>query len=70
MKLLKHPNNTDVAMEVISQDLDPDTNKWSILVRWWNIGNCHAPWCMNLLQELTLTDSKLKEFKEYDSWKR
>lgn len=68
MRILKHPNNTDVAMEVLKKFYIPEKDTWKIKVMWWNIGNAHPPWCMGITQKLVMTASKLKEFKYYGNW--
>ncbi len=61
--LLYHPNTTDIAMEVIKSFYVKENKKWKIKVMWWNIGKCHQPWCMNIVERLVLTDEQYRQWK-------
>lgn len=54
MLLYKHRNNTDVALEVLKSFYVKEKNLWKLKIRWWNIGKCHAPWCMQLTEQLEI----------------
>lgn len=61
--LYKHRNNTDVAVEVVKMIKIPGKRYARIKVRWWNIGNCHAPYSMGLDPQW-LTDATIKGNKD------
>lgn len=54
--LYKHANNTDVAFHVVRQSL-MDEDVWELTVYWWNIGQCHKPWCMDVRQTIKVKES-------------
>lgn len=62
-KLLKHPASSDIAMEVIKKFYVEEKDVYKLRVKWWNIGRCHAPFCMNVTQKLTLPAAKFREWK-------
>lgn len=33
----------------------PEKQLWKLRVKWWNIGHCHDPWCMNLSQNIEIS---------------
>ena len=47
--LYKHDDNTDVAFQVISEESDGQ-----LLVYWYNVGSCHKPWPMNVMQNIVI----------------
>ena len=53
--LYRHRNNTDVAAEIVTWYQPPGKDYAKIKVCWWNISksNCHPPWCMNVITQLT-----------------
>lgn len=65
MRLLKHANNTDVAIEVLKRFYVKETSVWKLKVRWWNIGTKHEPWCMNIEQRIELTEAARRDWKSY-----
>ena len=66
--LLKHTNNTDVAIEILESLFVVETNTYEWLVSWWNIGKCHAPFEMNLTQTIKVPLDKHREWEIY-TWK-
>lgn len=61
--LLKHPNSSDIAMEILCQTDEEDTCK--LLVRWWNIGRCHEPMCIGIIEEINIPLSKRAEWMPF-----
>ena len=62
----KHVNNNDVALEVLKRFYVTRKKVWKIEVRWWNIGVSHAPWCMNIIETITVDDRAWKlDWKPY-----
>lgn len=61
--LRKHPRSADIAMEILGRKYLEDSDSWSLEIRWWNIGRCHKPWCMGVIQELTLPHEKYSEWQ-------
>lgn len=66
MRLYKHVNNKDVAVEVLKFIDVPGKDYAKIKVCWWNIGP-HEPYCMNMTQWLTdaSIDGSMKDRKKY-----
>lgn len=59
--LLRHPENSTVAMEIIKRfDVGDGTVK--LKVAWWNIGRCHKPTPMAVFQSMRIPLKKLQEF--------
>lgn len=63
--LLKHKAMTDVAFEVTDMRWLPSKSKLSIDVMWWNIGNCHEPYCMGVIDEISVEPEWLRDVVEY-----
>lgn len=55
--LYKHKNNTDVAVEVIRKVLVSNKDYIKLHIMWWNIGESHSPYCMNVVGWLTHADN-------------
>lgn len=75
MKLYKHKNNTDVAVEVLSWYQPKGKDYAKIKVRWWNISLYpnRDPYCIWYTQNLTHTDSNsMKDRRKYplSKWKK
>lgn len=66
--LRKHLLMNEVAAEFLKVYQVPGQDRFKVKIRWWNIGKCHAPYCMHLIQKLELTSEQLKEFIPYE-WK-
>ena len=60
--LYKHDNNTDVAFHVVHQQL-MDGGDWQLVVYWWNVGECHKPWCMDIRQNITVKKADVGRWK-------
>jgi hypothetical protein len=54
-----------VAAEFLKIFQVPGQDRYKVKVRWWNIGRCHAPWCMNLTQNMDLTGEQMRKFRPY-----
>lgn len=66
MRLIKHINNTDVAVEVLKSFYVKEKRLMKIKVQWWNIGRHHAPWPMNITQRLSIpVDDWVANWKPY-----
>ena len=65
-KLKKHINNEDVALEVIKSFYVKEKELWKFKVMWYNIGKYHAPWCMNIIQNIEIPKEKWKEWETYE----
>ncbi len=63
MILYKHLNSSDIAMEIIKSFYVEEKDVYKIKVIWWNIGNCHKPWCMGIEQKFILSAEKMKEWR-------
>lgn len=64
-KLYKHVNNTTVAIEVVKKE-QLNNGDWKLLVLWYNIGKCHKPWYIGEMQTITVPNTRLPEWKEYN----
>lgn len=66
-RLWKHIDMRDVAIEIVKDYYIPEKDSYKMRVMWWNIGECHAPWCMVVSQRLTITrrdwEEKWKPYK-------
>lgn len=63
-KLYRHRNTTDVAIQVLDRKQE-ENGDWKLRVMWYNIGWCHAPWCMGLTQDVTVHNDRIPEWMEY-----
>lgn len=52
MKLYKHVNNTDVAIQIIREFRVKETGIIKMKIMWWNIGDCHKPYPMLINQKI------------------
>jgi len=67
MKLYKHINNTDVAIDIIKKFYVKEKALWKFKVMWWNVGECHDPWPMNITQQIEIPKEVWeKEWKLYE----
>lgn len=61
-----HEAFTSVAIQIRHFHKSERRGVFKIRVIWWNIGECHAPWCMNIRQNLEIPIEKWrKEWKIY-----
>jgi hypothetical protein len=62
--LYRHRENSTIAYQILKQFYvkEKDIHKLKVMV--WNIGNCHTPWCMSIVDKFELTTAKLKEFEK------
>lgn len=67
--LLKHRAMKDVAFEVTYMAYHPSTGKVQLDVIWWNIGQCHDPYCMWELDSFSVKPEWLNDVEEYTSVK-
>jgi hypothetical protein len=65
LRLLKHPKMTDTAVEVLKSFFIKEKKAYSLRVRWWNIGRCHAPYSLNIEQRLTIPMEQWREWELY-----
>jgi hypothetical protein len=63
--LLKHKAMKDVAFEVFYQETEPSTGKLVLGVLWWNIGDCHSPYPMNVMEHISVQPEWLDDVEEY-----
>lgn len=61
--LYRHPKMTDVALQILTHTEEEDTHVLD--VAWWNIGACHEPWCMNIVETLRVKESFVTELVPY-----
>jgi hypothetical protein len=52
--LYKHRKNTDIAFQIIKRFYVREKDLYKIKVCWWNVGLCHKPWCMNIIQTIKI----------------
>lgn len=52
--LYKHQNNRDVAIQIKSIVFDQGKDRYLLRVVWWNIGECHNPWCMGIQENIEI----------------
>ena len=65
MLLLKHDDNTDVAVEILKQFYVARTQTYKFKVRWWNIVPSHPPYCMWLEQTIRVAKKDMHKWKPY-----
>lgn len=63
--LLKHVNNTDVAIEVLKTFYVKEKQTYKLKVRWWNIGKCHEPWCMGITETIVIRKEDMPKWQVY-----
>lgn len=61
--LYRHPKMTDVALQILEYTEEEDTHVLEVV--WWNIGACHEPWCMNIVETLRVKESFVTELVPY-----
>lgn len=62
--LYRHPKMTDVALQILSKE-NLGTDRQEVCVLWWNVGSCHEPWCMGIVQTITPTIQWMDELSFY-----
>lgn len=63
VRLRKHINNTDVAIEILKSFTVPEKEILKLRVAWWNIGECHAPYPLGVEQKVEI------KFADWPNWK-
>jgi hypothetical protein len=63
--LYKHENCTDTAIEILKSFYVKEKQVYKWKVMWYNIGKCHAPWRMNIEQNITIKKSDVSNWKIY-----
>jgi hypothetical protein len=58
--LYKHVNNTDVAFQAVYDNEETG----ELTVCWYNIGKCHAPRSMNIVQDIRIRAEDASNWKE------
>lgn len=53
MKLWKHVNNRDVALQILKSFYVKEKRSYKMKVEWWNIGP-HKAWPMNITQRIVM----------------
>ena len=66
MRMKKHKNNTDVAIEILKSFYVREKQVFKLKVQWWNIGSKHEPWCMDITQRITVSREDWKDWKPYE----
>jgi hypothetical protein len=64
VELYRHPKMTDVALQILSQE-NLGTDRQEVCVMWWNIGVCHEPWCMNVIETIKPRNEWMNELYFY-----
>ena len=62
-KLYKHEKNTTVGMEIVKAFYVKEKSVWKLRVSWVNIGACHAPWDLNIIENVEIPRSALPSWK-------
>jgi len=62
--LLKHINNTDVAIELL--ELTEDGDDYIMHVMWWNTGRTVPPWCMWLTQRIAIKKEDMINWEPFE----
>ena len=63
--LLKHINNTTVAMEILKQFYVPEKELYKLKVRWYTISSKRPPICMNIVQRIEIKKIDMPNWKPY-----
>lgn len=58
--LYKHVNNTDVAFRALCDDQETG----ELTVYWYDIGQCHKPRPMNIIQDIRIKAEDVNNWKE------
>jgi hypothetical protein len=66
LKLKKHIKNNDVAIEILKSFYVKEKDLWKLRIRWWNIGVCHEPWNMNIIENIQIPGPEMKNWKRYE----
>jgi hypothetical protein len=65
--LLKHVNNTDVAIEVLKSFYIKEKQEYSLKVAWWRVSRVNPPRPMYITQRIRIPRKKLhKEWLPYE----
>lgn len=64
-QLLKHTNNTDVAIEILRQFYVPEKQVYKLKVCWWNIGNSHKPFSMGIVEKIVINKQDMPNWQVY-----
>ncbi len=64
--LLKHVNNTEVAIEILKSFYVKEKQIFKLKVRWHNIGKCHAPWSMEIVQTIKVKKEDMANWQPYE----
>lgn len=59
-RLYRHVKNTTVAIEII--EMFKENDSWNMKVVWWNIGACHEPYNMDVVQDIVVPMAKMQEW--------
>lgn len=66
--LYKHENNADVAVQIKRIFYVQEKRLYKLTVIWWNIGDSHEPWCMNVEEKIEIPlDKWQREWALYKS---
>jgi hypothetical protein len=63
--LRKHVNNTDVAIEILKSFYVREKGLYKLKVRWWNIGRCHPPWSLGIVEKIEIPKHQMREWHAY-----
>lgn len=53
-------------MEILDSIYTESDDSWLLHIRWWNIGRCHEPWCMGVMERKNLSNDKYSEWKPFN----
>jgi len=68
VRLYIHPNNNDVAFEILKKYYIKEGKRYSLKVRWWRVSRERKKiiQCMNIIERLKLPASKLREYEVFN----
>lgn len=67
MRLLKHRNNTDVAIEILKSFYVKEKHLYKLKVRWWRVSKVNPPRSMGFEQKIEIPKDKMSEWEIYET---
>lgn len=65
MYLYKHVNNTDIAFRPIKTFFVTEKQLFKVKICWYNIGKCHKPWSMDIIETIEIKKEDKLNWKLY-----
>lgn len=62
--MYRHELMRDVGFEVVKSFYVKEKKLYKLKVSWWNIGNCHDGWPMQITQSIEILEDDLPRYKK------